>query len=81
MNLDLSNEIENNIFNKIESGLYKSANEIITKALVLLDRQEAQKLQIDNLINEAEESFSKGNFLTSSQFKSKISQLTNSLNE
>ncbi len=75
MSLEVAPDIENIITNKVQSGLYQSVNDLIIEALTLLDRQQAFKMHVDHLIDEAEDSFREGRFLTSSQFKSRMNNL------
>ena len=68
MAIALSKDVESMINYRVKSGLYESADELILQALVLLDRQNAQKLYIEKALEEGEESMANGRFYTPEQF-------------
>jgi antitoxin ParD1/3/4 len=53
MNVSLTRELEQLIHNKVESGLYLSASEVVREALRLLDeRDKLQTMKMDELRRE-----------------------------
>ncbi|MDX1949205.1 MAG: type II toxin-antitoxin system ParD family antitoxin [Rickettsiales bacterium] len=73
MSIILSENTENLINKKITSGLYNSADDLVCEALSLLDKQEAYKYYINSALEEAENSFEKGEFYTEEQVKNHMS--------
>jgi putative addiction module CopG family antidote len=67
MAIALSKDVESMINYRVKSGLYESADELILQALVLLDRQNAQKLYIEKALEEGEESMANGAYCTPEQ--------------
>jgi putative addiction module CopG family antidote len=75
MSLDLSPNIESMINNKVQSGLYASANDVIIDALTLLDRQLAQKMQIEKLLDDGESSLNAGRSFSPDEVKSHMKRI------
>lgn len=75
MSIDLSQNTENIINEKVQMGLYGSADELVTEALSLLDKQDAYRFYINSALQEAESSFDRGEFFTPDQLKEHINSL------
>jgi Arc/MetJ-type ribon-helix-helix transcriptional regulator len=74
MTLNFSQNIENLINQKIQSGNFANAEAVMIEALTLLDRKEAYKKYIENALDESEQNFANGDFLTDDEFKNKMAQ-------
>ena len=70
--LELSQNIESIINHKVASGLYSSANDVVTDAMALLDKQLAQKMHIEKLLDEGEVSMTTGEFYSPEQVDAQI---------
>ncbi len=75
MSIELSQNTEAVINQKVLSGLYSSADDLVLQALALLDKQEAYKYYINSALEEAENSFEKGEFYTEEQVKNHMNSV------
>ncbi|MDX1950380.1 MAG: type II toxin-antitoxin system ParD family antitoxin [Rickettsiales bacterium] len=77
MSVELAPNIEAAINNKVQSGYYKSANDVVIEALTLLDKQHALKMHIEKLLDEGEASMANGEFYSPEQVDAHIESILN----
>jgi putative addiction module CopG family antidote len=65
MSLDLKPEVEGLVRETVESGRYRDANDVVSQAVALLRRQDAEKLAtLQAALDEGDAAFREGRFVT-----------------
>ncbi|MGH2458935.1 MAG: type II toxin-antitoxin system ParD family antitoxin [Chloroflexota bacterium] len=63
MNIHLTKELEQLVQNKVQSGRYNSASEVVREALRLMEERDQHKAEVRKLIAEGLESQRRGNLV------------------
>ena len=81
MNVSLTKELEELILEKVESGLYTSASEVIREALRLMEEQDQLKkkrlAEVGRKIDRGVAQLDRGEGISSSQIRSKLRRTKN----
>ena len=63
MNIHLTRELEQLVQNKVQSGRYNSASEVVREALRLMEERDLRKAEIRKLVAEGRESQRRGDLV------------------
>lgn len=78
MNVSLTPELEKYVSDKVASGRYTSASEVVREALRLLEREEkSRKEQLDDFNRELQariDSVARGEYVTAEEFEREIDE-------
>jgi antitoxin ParD1/3/4 len=72
MNISLPKALEKYIRDKVKSGQYASASEVVREGLRVLRDQERQVEEIREKVREGQQAIAEGRYLTEEQFKSRM---------
>jgi antitoxin ParD1/3/4 len=75
MAINLSPNIESIIKDKVKSGLFKSADDVLFQALALLDKHYAYKMYVEKALQEGADCFERGEFYTQEQVKQHMNKV------